>query len=112
MAIWALNHSIQPSRGYAAITFSTGLRQSRPLDSVVRSMTSTILSLRNNPVTKVELDQKVSELNTFLTEMHTRSQALTEKERERDSRRKKGHLPHFNIGDFVLVARDQYRQKK
>ena len=55
-------------------------------------MASTILSLRNNPVTKVELDQKVSELNTFLTEMHTRSQALTEKERERDSRRKKGHL--------------------
>jgi hypothetical protein len=74
-------------------------------------MTSTILSLRNDSVTKEELDQKMSDLNTFFSEMHKHSNALTEKERERDSRRHKGKLPQFNIGDFVLVARDQHRQR-
>lgn len=103
----ALNNSSSPQRKhFAPLTIFTGMHRKTPLSSFKRPSTGEIASLEQMQVSRL---LNVTKVKKLMDEIHPIVAVSLETERKRVREvASKAKLPHFDIGDYFLVARENF----
>ena len=98
---YVLNNAIPPSLKFAPIELFSGRDPSSPLDVVWNPVRK--VNLRPN-CTPDEIIAHVESLREHLANMHRQVTDIRTENQRRTNRRRKGPVPNFTVGDFVLYA--------
>ena len=107
----ALNNSPSPQRkNFSPVTIFTGLTPTLPLSSYELPSPGEIQTLDAVKLTRL---LEVDKVRALLDDIHPLVAVTLETERERARKsQSRGKLPHFEIGDYVLVAREDFGASK
>lgn len=103
----AINNSPSPARSnIAPITAFTGAPPSRPIDTFMRAIDSTPVTLTE---AQTERELNINSLIAHMDNLHPLIHQQLQKDRSRSrSVRSRGELANFTDGDYVLVAREDF----